>query len=411
MIVWAEIPYITKHMENGRANTLQQMKELIVQNHHHASICFWGISNEISSGGMNEAVISNNRELESLVKQLDSTRLSTMACAFMLDDKSEMLSITDTVAYNHYFGWYLGDLEDNEIWFDKFHKDHPRIAVGLSEYGAETVMNWQTAKPERGDYTEQYQAKYHEHMLQMFETRPYLWCTYVWNMFDFAADGRDEGGVKGRNNKGLVTFDRRTKKESFYLYKAYWSGEPFVYITGRRYVNRAENISEVKIYSNQESVKLYHNGKLVEPVVSSRHIFRYQIVMEKDNELIAHAGMTEDRIVIHKVEKPGTSYAMPVLGEVTNWLDGVEVELKEEYFTLEDRVGDLVKIPEGEKIFMEFLAAYDSRKKGAAASVSMSMEQRMMTMKSMKLGEFAKRTNTPAEEVQEFLNKLQTVKK
>lgn len=411
MVVWAEIPYITRHMENGRENTLQQMKELIVQNHHHASVCFWGISNEISAGGMDKAVLDNNHALEDLVKELDSTRLTTMACAFMLDEKSPMLSITDTVAYNHYFGWYMGSVEENDAWFDRFHQTHPDLPVGLSEYGAEAVMQWQTGKPERGDYTEQYQALYHEHMLQMITARPYLWCTYVWNMFDFAADGRDEGGVKGRNNKGLVTFDRKMKKEAFYLYKAYWSQEPFVYITGRRFINRAETESEVKIYSNQKEVSLYQNGKLIGSMESSNHIFQFHITLEKENELTAKAGETTDCVTIHKTDTPDPAYTMPVMEEITNWLDDVDIELKEGYFTLDDRVDELVKVPEGEVVFLEFLAAYDSRKQGAAASVKMTMEQRMAAMRSMKLSEFARRTNTPAEEVTEFLRKLQTVKK
>lgn len=411
MVVWAEIPYITRHMEGGRQNTLQQMQELIIQNHHHASICFWGISNEISAGGMDEAVLDNNHALEALAKELDPARLTTMACAFMLDEESPMLSITDTVAYNHYFGWYMGSVEENDRWFDRFHQAHPKLPVGLSEYGAEAVMQWQTGKPERGDYTEQYQALYHEHMLQMITARPYLWCTYVWNMFDFAADGRDEGGVKGRNNKGLVTFDRKIKKEAFYLYKAYWSREPFVYITGRRFVNRAETESEVKIYSNQNEVSLYQNGTLIGSMESSDHIFRFHIALEKENQLTAKAGEATDDVTIYKIDVPDSSYTMPVMEEITNWLDDVDIELKEGYFTLDDRVDELVEVPEGETVFLEFLAAYDSRKQGAAASVKMTMEQRMATMRSMKLSEFARRTNTPAEEVTEFLRKLQTVKK
>lgn len=411
MVVWAEIPYITRHMENGRENILQQMRELIVQNHHHASICFWGISNEISAGGMEQSVIDNNRELERLAKTMDSTRLTTLACAFMLDEKSPMLSITDTVAYNHYFGWYVGAMEDNDEWFDHFHETYPGLPVGLSEYGAEAVMQWQTAKPVRGDYTEQYQALYHEHMAQMIDARPWLWCTYVWNMFDFAADGRDEGGVKGRNNKGLVTFDRKVKKEAFYLYKAYWSKEPFVYITGRRYVNRSENEAEVKIYSNQKEITLYQNGRSVGTLQSKDRIFRFHITLENSNELIARAGEISDRIVVYKVNAPDLSYVLPTAGEITNWLDGVDIELKEGYFTLEDKVSELVKVPEGEKMFWEFLAVYDSRKQGAAASVKMTREQRMATMRSMTLSELARRTNTPAKEVQEFLEKLQNVKK
>ena len=136
------------------------------------------------------------------------------------------------LAYNLYYGWYLGELEDNDKWFDRFRKQYPDRAVGLSEYGADALLQYQSGKPERGDYSEQYQSLYHEHMAKMLSERPYIWCSYVWNMFDFGADGRNEGGEFGVNHKGLVSFDRKEKKDAFYIYKAYWSSEPFVHICG-----------------------------------------------------------------------------------------------------------------------------------------------------------------------------------
>lgn len=409
MVVWAEIPYITSHMDSGRENTLSQMRELVVQNHHHASICFWAVSNEISVGGMTEKVLENNQALHDLCKLLDPHRLTAMACAFMLDQDSPMLKITDLVSYNHYFGWYHGEVEDNDTWFDDFREKHPGMPVGLSEYGAEAVMEWQTARPERGDYTEQYQARYHEHMLEMMEARPWLWCTYVWNMFDFGADGRDEGGVKGRNNKGLVTFDRKVKKDSFYLYKAYWSKEPFVYIAGRRYVNRAEKVSEITVYSNQPTVELYQNGRLAERK-EGRNVFRFQVTMEPENVILVKAGEQQDSVILHSVEKPDASYVLPMQGEVENWFNDL-LEAKEGYFSLEDKVGELVQNPEGLQMFREFMAVYDSRKKGAAAASHMAEEQRLMTMKSMRLKELMRRTNTPGEEVRQWAERLQSIEK
>lgn len=409
MVVWAEIPYITSHMDSGRENTLSQMRELVVQNHHHASICFWAVSNEISVGGMTEKVLENNQALHDLCKSLDPHRLTAMACAFMLDQDSPMLKITDLVSYNHYFGWYHGEVEDNDTWFDDFREKHPGMPVGLSEYGAEAVMKWQTARPERGDYTEQYQARYHEHMLEMMEARPWLWCTYVWNMFDFGADGRDEGGVKGRNNKGLVTFDRKVKKDSFYLYKAYWSKEPFVYIAGRRYVNRAEKVSEITVYSNQPTVELYQNGRLAERK-EGQNVFRFQVTMEPENVILVKAGEQQDSVILHSVEKPDASYVLPMQGEVENWFNDL-LETKEGYFSLEDKVGELVQNPEGLQIFREFMAVYDSRKKGAAAASHMTEEQRLMTMKSMRLKELMRRTNTPGEEVKQWAERLQSIEK
>lgn len=409
MVVWAEIPYITMHMEGGRENTLFQLRELILQNHHHAGICFWGISNEVTVGGVTESVLENNRALHALAKELDPGRLTTMACAFMLDENSPMLRITDVLAYNHYFGWYSGELEDNDAWFDEFRQKHPGMAVGLSEYGAEAVLKWQTGKPERGDYTEQYQALYHEHMLRMIQERPYLWCTYVWNMFDFAADGRDEGGVKGRNNKGLVTFDRKQRKDAFYLYKACWSKEPFVYIAGKRYQNRAEKTTVITVYTNQEQVELYRAGKLEERQRGSR-VFRFSLDMEQENAIMVKSGKDiQDTAIFYKARTPDPSYMLPILGEVANWFEDIVV--KDDCFGLEDRVGELVENPEGLAVFREFMAVYDSRKQGAAAASHMTEEQRLKTMRSMSLKELIKRTNTPPEEAREWLARLQKIKK
>ena len=132
--------------------------------------------------------------------------------------------------------------------------------IGLSEYGADANPAYHSANPERGDYTEEYQCIYHEHMAKMIGERPYLWATHVWNLFDFAADGRDEGGKHGVNQKGLVTIDRKLKKDAFYLYKAYWSKTPFVHVCGRRYVDRTEDVTEIKVYSNEQSVTLFVDG-------------------------------------------------------------------------------------------------------------------------------------------------------
>lgn len=141
----------------------------------------------------------------------------------MLETDSPMLEIPDMNSYNLYFGWYIGELEQNDSFFDEYHSTYPDRVIGLSEYGADANPAYHSANPERGDYTEEYQCVYHEHMAKMIEERPYLWATHVWNLFDFAADGRDEGGKHGENMKGLVTVDRMDKKDAFYVYKAYWS--------------------------------------------------------------------------------------------------------------------------------------------------------------------------------------------
>ena len=262
VVIWAEIPYITMHMHNGRANTLTQMEELIVQNYNHPCIAVWGLSNEITAASaVNEELLENHRALNELAHRLDPTRPTTMANVFMLEITSPILEIPDVNSYNLYFGWYLGELDQNDDFFDTYHAKYPDRCIGFSEYGADANPAYQSARPERGDWSESYQAVYHEHMLKMWSERPYIWAMHVWNGFDFGADGRGEGGKPGQNQKGLVTFDRKTKKDAYFIYKAYLSSDPFVHLCGRRYAHRTESQTEIKVYSNQPRVTLFVDGK------------------------------------------------------------------------------------------------------------------------------------------------------
>ena len=176
-----------------------------------------------------------------------------------------MHRITDVESYNHYFGWYGSKIEDNGPWLDKFHAENPDICLGISEYGCEGIINWHSNTPQCKDYTEEYQALYHEYMAQAFEDRPWIRASHVWNMFDFGCAARSEGGVKGRNNKGLVTINRKTRKDCFYVYQAYWAKDHMVHIAGRRHAQRAGETTEVKVYSNQDTVTLYAGGLYRKP--------------------------------------------------------------------------------------------------------------------------------------------------
>ena len=211
LVIWAEIPYISRHMPEARANTVSQMKELIVQNYNHPSIVVWGLSNEITISGSSEDLLENHRILNDLVHEMDKTRLTTIACVSMCKPEEEYVHIPDVVSYNHYFGWYGGDTSMNGPWFDNFHAKYPNIPIGVSEYGCE-ALNWHTSDPKQGDYTEEYQAYYHEELIKQLFTRKYIWATHVWNMFDFGADARAEGGENGQNHKRLITFDRKYKR-------------------------------------------------------------------------------------------------------------------------------------------------------------------------------------------------------
>lgn len=331
-IVWAEIPFISKMSTDPAAHEgcTVQMRELICQSFNHTCICFWGISNEITIGGTAEGLVKNLNSLNDLVHSLDSTRVTTMAQVTMLPMEDGQNQITDILAYNHYFGWYVGSFSDNEAWLDEFHKKYPRRALGLSEYGCEGIISYHSQNPKMGDYTEEYQCLYHEHMLNILEERPWIWGSYVWNMFDFACDSRDEGGVAGRNNKGLVSYDRAIKKDAFYACKAYWSGEPFVHICSRRYYGREGEAIDVKVYSNCDGVSLSVNGKKVGSV-SGKHVFYFRDVRLDMgyNTLTAQSARQSDSIVIRRVSEESESFVCPdtVGGEVENWFEGKQYDM------------------------------------------------------------------------------------
>ena len=362
MVVWAEIPYISNHMATGRENTISQMKELIVQNYNHPSIVVWGLSNEITIGGANNPdLIENHHILNDLVHDMDKTRLTTMAIVSMCPMDAEYIKIPDTVSWNHYFGWYGGTTDMNGPWFDKFHAKYPNIPVGCSEYGCE-ALDWHNSDPKQGDYTEEYQAYYHEELIKQLFTRKYLWATHVWNMFDFGADARSEGGENGQNHKGLVTIDRKYKKDSFYAYKAWLSDEPFVHLCGKRYVNRVEDVTKVTVYSNQPEVELFANGVSLGKKTAADHFFYFDVPNAGETKLEAVAGECKDESVINKVDTFDESYRLVEKNAVLNWFDITE---REGYCSLNTPISDIMKTLRG-KLFIASMAKNimkDSKKK------------------------------------------------
>ncbi len=351
LVIWAEIPYISKHMPTGRENTISQMKELVIQNYNHASIFVWGLSNEITMSGSDADLLENHRILNDMVHELDKTRLTTIACVSMCDMHDEYVQIPDLVSYNHYFGWYGGDTDMNGPWFDKFHKEFPNIPIGMSEYGCE-ALNWHTSDPQQGDYTEEYQAYYHEELIKQLFSREYIWATHVWNMFDFGADARSEGGENGQNHKGLVTFDRKYKKDSFYAYKAWLSDDPFVHICGKRYVDRVEEVTKVTVYSNLPSVELFANGKSLGVKESAEHFFYFDVPNEGETVLVAKAGEYSDESFLRKVDAFNEDYRLKEKGAVLNWFD---VTAPEGYFSLNDKLSDIVMNPAGAQLFKSLM--------------------------------------------------------
>ncbi|MBE6886898.1 MAG: glycoside hydrolase family 2 protein [Ruminococcaceae bacterium] len=383
LVLWAEIPYISKHMPTGRENTISQMKELIAQNYNHPSIVVWGLSNEISIAGSDEDLLENHRILNDLCHEMDKTRLTTIAAVSMCDINDPYIQVPDVVSYNHYFGWYGGDTSMNGPWFDNFHKTHPNIPIGCSEYGCE-ALNWHTSNPDQGDYTEEYQAYYHEELIKQLFSRKYMWATHVWNMFDFGADARNEGGENGQNHKGLVTFDRKYKKDSFYAYKAWLSDEPFVHLCGKRYVDRVEDVTKVTVYSNQPEVELFANGVSLGKQTSDVHFFYFDVPNVGETTLVAVAGECRDESKLNKVAQPNPAYRMVEKGAIINWFD---ITAPEGYFSINDKISDIMATVQGKMLFMGMAAKMfaskgkDGKEGGVkAAGFDLKMNDGLMKM-------------------------------
>lgn len=412
LVVWAEIPYITMHMHGGRANTLSQMEELVIQNYNHPSIAVWGLSNEITvASAVNEELLENHRALNDLCHKLDPSRPTTMADVFMLETDSPILEIPDVNSYNLYFGWYLGELDQNDEFFDEYHAKFPDRCIGFSEYGADANPAYQSPTPEKGDYTESYQCVYHEHMLQMIEARPWLWATHVWNLFDFGADGRDEGGKHGENQKGLVTFDRKLKKDAFYLYKAAWNHkEPFVHLCGSRYVERTEAVTEIKVYSNQSEVSLYVDGKLF-GTKQGHVVFTFQVPITGDHTIEARAGGCTSVMLVRKVAEPNPAYRKPGRAasvNVTNWFDQGEADPT--CYSILDTLGEIRQSPEAAAIIDQMMAK-GAESHGEIAETVKDNPALQRMMNRITLVSLLKQSGADEESIKQLNRILQGIKK
>lgn len=270
IIVWAEIPFVGPGGYNDkgfvdlpafRANGKEQLKELIRQHYNHLSICVWGLFNELTELGDNP--VEYIKELNVLAHQEDTTRPTTSASNQMGD----LNFITDAIAWNRYDGWYGGTPADLGKWLDRMHKDHPEICIAISEYGAGASIYHQQDSlvktvPTSWWHPENWQTYYHIENWKTISSRPYVWGSFVWNMFDFGAAHRTEGDRPGINDKGLVTFDRKVRKDAFYFYKANWNREePMLYLTGKRNTVRTQRLQTIIAFTNQAGAELFVNGK------------------------------------------------------------------------------------------------------------------------------------------------------
>ena len=263
--VWAELCFVNQppRTPEGLANAKEQLRELIRQNYNHPSILFWSIGNETS--GTDGAADRLLGDLAAIVHEEDPTRPSVYASHHEEKDPRNFRS--DLLAVNKYFGWYRGTYADLGVWLDQFHRDHPDRPLGISEYGAGASIYQHEENPPirisqaRGPWhPEEWQARFHEENWLQIKARPYLWGTFVWNLFDFASAGRKEGDHEGRNDKGLVTDDRQVRKDAFYWYQANWTTLPMVHIVSKRFTDRVVPRTEIRIYSNAEEVDVTLNG-------------------------------------------------------------------------------------------------------------------------------------------------------
>jgi beta-galactosidase len=273
LVVWAEIPVVNSAGTGPFVdNAKQQLSELIRQSGNHPSIVTWSVANELQHDKSDPgAVAPLVSALHAHAHVEDPTRPTSLATFYGPADPS--VGVTDLVGFNRYDGWYVNAIEDFATGLDALRARRPELKLAISEYGAGASPTIHAAAPKKMDHSEEYQLLYHEAYWQALAARPFVWGSFVWNMFDFASDGRKEGDHPGRNDKGLVTYDRKTKKDAFYWFKASWSAEPFVHVTGARFSPRQKGPVDIKVYSNAETVRLRVGGAALAERTSKKHVF------------------------------------------------------------------------------------------------------------------------------------------
>ncbi len=269
IITWAEIPFVGPggYLDKGfvdspsfRENGKKQLIELIRQNYNHPSICFWGMFNELKEAGDNP--VEYIQELNALSHQEDPTRPTTSAS----NQGGKLNFITDVIAWNRYDGWYGGMPDALGRYLDNTHREYPQLCIGISEYGAGASIYHQTdtlVRPQPATFwhPENWQTYYHMANWKIIHERPFVWGSFVWNMFDFGAAHRHEGDRPGINDKGLVTFDRKVKKDAFYFYKANWNEERMLHLAEKRCVKRTAEKANFMVFTNCDKAELFVNGK------------------------------------------------------------------------------------------------------------------------------------------------------
>jgi beta-galactosidase len=372
ILVWAEIPFISvpTTSDKDNQNAKEQLERLIKQAYNHCCIYCWGVQNEITIAIENEQIYEMVRELVNMAKTLDSSRFVAQANIHSVTNESRLNELTDFVGYNLYYGWYYKEMGDLATRLDEFHKARPDIPVMVTEYGVDTNPNFHSYHPSIKDYTEEYQLLFQNNALKTFRERSFVLGGYVWAMFDFGSEIRNEGGVKGKNQKGLVTIDRKIKKDSFYLCKAYWSKEHFVKLGGSRFVNRHEIQNDMVIFSNINDIRLYINDELVREIESEEpmKIIKGINLVPGKNRIYVEAidreeNCFKDEMFLNCVSEMDQSYIFEKPKEeahVTNWFqkfdltDIQEVTIREGYYSTFDTIDELYKNNDAKEVFQKY---------------------------------------------------------
>jgi beta-galactosidase len=302
LVVWAEIPVVNSAGTGPFVdNAKQQLTELIRQSGNHPSIVTWSVANELQHDKSDAgAVVPLVTALNTLAHEQDPSRPTSLATFYGATDPSA--TITDLVGFNRYDGWYVGTIEAFAPGLDVMRARRPQLKMAISEYGAGASPSIHVATPRRMDHSEEYQLQFHEAYWQALAARRFIWGSFVWNMFDFASDGRKEGDHPGRNDKGLVTYDRKVKKDAFYWFKANWSAAPFVHVTGGRFSPRPKGPIDVRVYSNAETVRLRLGGAPLTQQSTKTHVFVWSgVPLEAGANVIEATAVVGGRTVRDRV--------------------------------------------------------------------------------------------------------------
>ncbi|MFB5432692.1 glycoside hydrolase family 2 protein [Enterococcus casseliflavus] len=371
ILVWAEIPFISVPSTSDKTNqnAKDQLERLIKQAYNHTSIYCWGIQNEITVTTENDYIYDQVKELASIAKNLDKNRYTAQANIYSVADESPLNEFTDLIGYNLYYGWYYKEIQDLGPRLDDFHKAKPNKPIMVTEYGVDTNPKFHSYDPKVKDYTEEFQLLFHDNSLKTFAERPFVLGGYVWNMFDFGSDTRNEGDNKGKNQKGLVTIDRKIKKDAFYLYKAYWAKEPFVKLAGSRFKNRHEALNDIVVLSNLNRIRLYLNDKFQTEINNDEPMKKFNGVklslgentvkveaFDKDGTIYS------DEIVLNYVSKVDDSYIYVKPEQkrhVTNWfekfvLSNEEVAIVEGNYSTSDTIETLYENEQAKEVFKKY---------------------------------------------------------